>query len=204
MKISIISGSHRDPSQSEKVASYIEKLIPEQFDSIEAQLYSLANNPLPLWDQSIWEDSPEWQERLADLKQQLSESDGFIFVVPEWHGMVPSGFKNFLLLFNRFQLGHKPALIISISAGTGGTYPVTELRMNSAKNNRLCYLPEHLIIRDVEKVFNANDEDNDQRSDGYYKERLNWTLDILISYAKALKQVRETTQVHHDKFANGM
>ena len=35
MKISIISGSHRNPSQSEKVARYLETTLSNDFDDIE-------------------------------------------------------------------------------------------------------------------------------------------------------------------------
>ena len=67
MKISIISGSHRNPSQSEKVARHIEKTL-QQEHGVETWLYTLADNPLPLWDQSLWEDNPEWNQRLAPIR----------------------------------------------------------------------------------------------------------------------------------------
>jgi len=204
MKVTIISGSHRNPSQSEKVGRYIEKAFTENDEAIDPYLYTLADNPLPLWDQSVWEGDEQWTERLAPLKQQLDESDAFVIISPEWHGQVPAGLKNFFLLFNKFELGHKPAMIVAVSSGTGGAYPVAELRMSSYKNNRLCYIPEHMIIRDVENVFNEKEEDNDQRSDSFYKERLHWCLDILIGYGKALRTMRESTKIHHEKFGNGM
>jgi NAD(P)H-dependent FMN reductase len=204
MKISIISGSHRNPSQSEKVARYIEKALSAEFDDIEPWVYPLADNPLPLWDQSIWEDDEEWSQRLAPLKKQFSESDAFVIVAPEWHGQVPAGLKNFFLMFNRFEMGHKPALIVALSSVDGGAYPVAELRMSSYKNNRLCYIPEHLILRNVEKILNEDAADNDDSADGYFRERISWALGILRGYAVALKSMRETTQIHHDKFGNGM
>ena len=204
MKIAIVSGSHRNPSQSEKIGRYTESVLREDFDGIEPFRYSLADNPLPLWDQSIWEQDKAWQERLAPLKKQLSESDAFVIISPEWHGQVPAGLKNFFLMFNRFELGHKPAYIIAVSSSTGGAYPVAELRMSSYKNNRLCYIPEHLIVRDVENVLNESPQDNDPASDAYYRSRLTWGLGILIGYANALKAMREDTQIHHDDFGNGM
>ena len=204
MKISIISGSHRNPSQSEKIARYIETLLATDFTDVEPFVYTLADNPLPLWDQSIWESDKTWAERLAPLKEQFSNSDAFVIITPEWHGQVPAGLKNFFLLFNRFQFGHKPALIISVSSGDGGAYPVAELRMSSYKNNRLCYIPEQLIIRNVENVFNEKVEDNNEKSDSYYKERLSWCLEILQGYGKALNGMREKTNIHNDKFSNGM
>ena len=203
MKISIISGSHRNPSQSEKVARHIEKAL-QQEEGVDTWLYTLADNPLPLWDQSLWEDNPEWNERLAPIREQLVSSDGFVIVSPEWHGQVPAGLKNFFLLFNRFELGHKPAMIVAVSSADGGAYPVAELRMSSYKNNRICYIPEQLIVRNVEKVLNDKAEDNSQEADSYFRERISWSLGILKAYAEAMKPMRESVQLHHDKFGNGM
>jgi len=204
MKIAIISGSHRNPSQSEKIGRHIETVLKKQFDDVDPFVFTLADNPLPLWDQSVWDGDEQWVQRLAPLKAQFGQTDAFVIISPEWHGQVPAGLKNFFLLFNKFDLGHKPALIVAVSSGAGGAYPVAELRMSSYKNNRLCYIPEHMIIREVEKVFNQNPQDNDERSDGFYKERLNWCLEILLGYGKALKGMREKTSIHHEKFGNGM
>ncbi len=203
MKIAIISGSHRDPSQSEKVARHIENTL-QQVHGVDTWLYALANNPLPLWDQSVWEDNPQWSERLAPVKEQLASSDGFVIVSPEWHGQVPAGLKNFFLLFSRFELGHKPAMIVTVSSADGGAYPVAELRMSSYKNNRICYIPEHVIVRNVEQVLNDKAEDNNQEADGYFRERISWSLGLLKGYAEAMQQMRDSVQIHHDKFGNGM
>jgi hypothetical protein len=105
-------------------------------------------------------------------------------------------------MFNRFELGHKPALIVTVSSADGGAYPVAELRMSSYKNNRLCYIPEQLVLRNVESIL--NEKDNDEDADSYFKERISWSLGILRGYAIALKSMRETTEIHHDKFGNGM
>ncbi|HEY9053170.1 MAG TPA: NAD(P)H-dependent oxidoreductase [Gammaproteobacteria bacterium] len=203
MKISVISASHRENSQSLKVAKHIQKTL-EQGISDDTWLYSLQDNPLPLWDQRVWENDPEWNAILAPLKEQLTSSDGFVFVVPEWHGQVPAGLKNFFLLFSRYELGHKPAMIVTVSSADGGSYPVAELRMSSYKNNRICYIPDHVIVRNVEKVLNDKPQDNDSSADGYFRERIEWNLKLLKEYALALKQVRASGIIHNDKFKNGM
>ena len=68
--------------------------------------------------------------------------------------MVPAKLKNFLLYCSKDELAHKPALLVSVSAGLGGSYPIAELRISSYKNNRLCYLPENVIIRNIETFLN--------------------------------------------------
>jgi len=204
MKISIISGSHRNPSQSAKVAGYIERTLGAEHPGMETWLYTLADNPLPLWDQTLWENNEEWNERLAPLKKKLSGSDGFVIVTPEWHGQVPAGLKNFFLLFNRFEVGHKPALIVTVSSSDGGAYPVAELRMSSYKNNRICYIPEQVIVRHVKQVLNDDPGNNNAEADAYFRERISWALGILAGYAAALRPMREKVRIHHDKFGNGM
>lgn len=203
MKIAIISGSHRENAESLKVARVIQQYLDDGICD-ESWLFSLSGNPLPLWDQGIWDGDPQWKERLTPIREQLASSDGFVVISPEWHGQVPAGLKNFFLIFGKNELGHKPAMIVTVSNGDGGAYPVAELRMSSYKNSRICYIPEHVILRKVEKVLNDDPADNDERSDSYYRERLQWSLKILKEYAQALKQVRESGVTATDKFKNGM
>ena len=203
MKISIISGSHRKHSQSIKVARFVQQTLEAGFCD-ETYLLSLGDDPLPLWDEGVWDGDPEWQETLAPIKQQLTSSDAIVVISPEYHGQVPAGLKNFFLLFGKNELGHKPGLIITVSAGDGGAYPVAELRMSSYKNSRICYIPDHIIVRKVESILNENSAENDERSDKFYRERLQWSLNILREYAVALKGVRESGATDSDKFKNGM
>jgi NAD(P)H-dependent FMN reductase len=204
MKISIISGSHRKASQSEKVARFIQRTLQEKGLCDETWLYALAENPLPLWDESIWEGSPEWDARLAPLSEQLASSDAFVVVSPEWHGQVPAGLKNFFLLWGKGELAHKPALIVSVSSADGGAYPVAELRMSSYKNNRLCYIPEQVIVRNVESVLNEREADNNPDADQYFRSRFAYALGILKEYAQALRQVRASGAADLSVFKNGM
>jgi NAD(P)H-dependent FMN reductase len=203
MKIAIINGSHRENSQSAKVAAFIEDMLRDKGLCDETWRFDLTGNPLPLWDESIWSGDEEWKKLLNPISEQLASSDGFVVISPEWHGMVPSGLKNFFLMWGRGELAHKPALIVTVSSGIGGTYPVAELRQSSYKNNRICYLPEHLIIRNVESVLNKDGE-NDPESDGYYRERTEYALKILKEYAIALKPVRESGVTFDERFKNGM
>ena len=203
MKITIISGSHRSNAQSLKVAGFIEKSLGEGICD-ETALVSLADNPLPLWDQGVWEGDQKWADLLTPIREELASSEAFVVITPEWHGQVPAGLKNFFLLFGKNELGHKPALIVSVSAGDGGAYPVAELRMSSYKNSRLCYIPEQIIVRHVEQVLNEKKEDNDARSDSYYRNRISWALKILREYASALEQVRGSGVTQTDTFNNGM
>jgi NAD(P)H-dependent FMN reductase len=204
MKIMIISGSHRLHSQSEKVARHIEQTLLEQGLASEAEVFSLAGNPLPLWDEGIWNGDEQWQVLLQPLSAKLAASDGFVIVSPEWHGQVPAGLKNFFLLWGAGELAHKPALIVTVSSSDGGAYPVAELRMSSYKNNRICYIPEQVIVRHVESVLNEDAGKNNPEADRYFRERIVYAGGILCAYAEALKTVRDSGITQTDMFRNGM
>lgn len=204
MKITVICGSSREQAQSLKVSRYIKHTLGEQNLCEESWLYALTGNPLPLWDEAIWEGDPEWQARLEPVSEQLMSSDAFVVVAPEWHGQVPSALKNFFLMWGKGELAHKPALIVTVSSADGGAYPVAELRMSSYKNNRICYIPEQVIIRNVESVLNEDVAQNNQDADRYFRERISYALGILREYAIALQQVRASGATSLAVFKNGM
>lgn len=203
MKITIISGSHREQAQSLKVARHIRSTLDDGMVG-ETALLSLADNPLPLWDMGVWEGEEKWNRLLDPIRAELASSDAFVVVTPEWHGQVPAGLKNFFLLFGQNELGHKPAMIVAVSSADGGAYPVAELRMSSYKNSRLCYIPEHVIVRNVEQVLNDDAGQNNPDADSYFRSRIRWALGILREYAVALRQVRDSGATVTEQFKNGM
>jgi len=206
MNIGIISGSHRPDSQSSKVGRYIQQTLEQQGLSDSSWLYDLGGNPLPLWEEGVWDQGNEqWQQLLDPLRQELHSCDGLVIISPEWHGMVPAGLKNFLLMWTAGgELAHKPALIVTVSSSIGGSYPVAELRMSGYKNNRLCFIPEHLIVRNAGSVFNTNGQDNDPEAQQYFDERLLYCLQLLREYALALRQVRDSGKASLAVYTTGM
>lgn len=204
MKISIINGSHREQGQSRKVAQHVHKRLLEMKLCDEVYLLNMSDQPLPLWEEAIWDQDPVWQQRLSPISEQLKASDALVVIAPEYHGMVPAGLKNFFLCFGRQELAHKPALIVAVSSADGGAYPVAELRMSSYKNSRICYMPEQLIIRNVESVLNEDQKQNDAEANQYFCRRIDWVLPQLQQYALALKMVRDSGVTDMSEFTNGM
>lgn len=200
MKIGIISGSHRNESQSGKVARFIETRL--QTENVDTWLCDLADAPLPFWDEAIWQGDAQWQAILAPLSAELDACDGFVIISPEWHGMVPSALKNFFLMWTKGELAHKPGMLVSVAAATGGAYPIAELRMSSYKNNRICYTPEHVIVRNVETVMNTQTAESDADQD--IQDRIDYALAVLQEYSTALAAVRASGVIDLKTFGNGM
>ena len=197
LNIALIAGSSRSGSQSAKVARYLrQRLIELGLTSAgQCSLIDLGERGLPLWPA---DDKGPW----ADYQQQLAAADGLVVIAPEWNGMACPAVKNFFLYASKAELAHKPALLVGVSSGIGGAYPISELRASGYKNCRIAYLPEHLIVRQVEAVMNEGPAAGED--DLRIRARADYALDILGKYAEALKPVRAAIDLSNPAFTNGM
>jgi hypothetical protein len=197
LNVALVAGSSRANSQSGKVARFLrQRLIEQGHTSAEAScVIDLGLAPLPLWPA---EDAGPW----GLYSQQLAAADAVVIISPEWNGMASPAIKNFFIYASKAELAHKPGLLVGVSSSVGGSYPISELRASGYKNCRLCYLPEHLIIRSVEKVLNTPQASSEE--DQRLHPRVDYALDILVKYAKALSPVRASIDMTNPAFTNGM
>lgn len=201
MKYGIIIGSHRHESQSTKVGEYIKGLL-EKKESVEVYTIDMRNEPIPFWSEAMWDKESDIRKHWTTYSDNLKQCDAFVIISPEWSGMVPSALKNFFLFCDDGELAFKPGLIVTISSGRGGAYPVAELRMSSYKNTHISYLPEHIIVRDVTHVL--NDEDGETDDDIYIRKRINYAVNILEQYSYSLKSVRDSAVIDLKSYPHGM
>lgn len=197
LNIALIAGSSRSGSQSAKVARFLRQRLIELVLTRHEQssLLDLGERGLPLWP---GEDKGPW----AEYQQQLAAADALVVIAPEWNGMACPAVKNFFLYASKAELAHKPALLVGVSSGIGGAYPISELRASGYKNCRIAYLPEHLIVRQVEAVMNEGPAAGED--DLRIRARADYALDILGKYAEALKPVRAAIDLSNPAFTNGM
>jgi NAD(P)H-dependent FMN reductase len=202
MKYGIIIGSHRVKSQSAKVAEFARQLLMNTDGTSQFYTLDLATKNLPLWDEGVWNGAPAWATSWGPIAEQLRTCDAFIVLAPEYSGMVPAALKNFFLLASKDEIGHKPGLIVAVSSGRGGSYPVAELRMSSYKNTRINWIPEHMIVRNAEQVLNGPQSISEE--DEFTRSRLGYCLRVLKEYGKALKIVRDSGVLDYKTHPNGL
>jgi NAD(P)H-dependent FMN reductase len=208
MKLTIISGSHRPNGESGRIARYIEK--ETKAAGHDVALIDLATTELPFWDEGLWGVDglkDKWGKVWASLDKRLAESDAFVVVSPEYHGMVPAKLKNFLLLTGNAatsNVAHKPGMIVSVSAGINGGYPVAELRSHGVKNNRMVWTPEHIIVRNAASMLQDKPVAEQDKHDVELRERMTYALGVLEEYAVALAAARATGKLTDKRYANGM
>ena len=199
MKISIISASHRKESESERIANLIGSKIKSNQPSINLFNLDLSLSNLPLWSPDKKDGSGIWGEQWKNISKELKQSDGFVFVVPEYGGMATPNSKNIFLLCDDGELAHKPGLIVSVSSGNGGAYPIADLRSFSYKNTHIMWIPENVIIRNVQE-YNPGNHGNSIPE--WLDNRIDYTLEILLAYSLNMRPLREL--INRKEFGNGM
>ena len=202
MRIMIVSGSHRQESQSLRVADYVAKDLARIDPTLVLDTFSLSGNPLPLWDESAWQKASSLASLWKPIRDRMREAHAFVFVTPEWAGMVPPGLKNLLLFATPQEVGHKPALVVGVSSSRGGSYPVSELRTNGCKNNRLLIIPEHVLVQDVADMLHG--ESSDDKRDVWIRKRISFANRLLLEYGKAVGSIRASGLTDDADFPYGM
>lgn len=203
MSLVIVSSSQRKNSNSMRAARYLESKALEKNLFADALVMDLAEIKLPLWDDVMWsKKSHPMKEQWPPLAAELKKAEALVFISPEWSGMAAPALHNFLLFCSTKELAHKPVLLTTVSTGIGGAYPISELRASGYKNTRLCYLPEHLIIRSAADFF-AEEKQKDKRV-VELQERIDCTLELLKTYSDAFKQIRANHNFDFSKYPNGM
>lgn len=200
MKITIITGSQRKDSNSKKIGLMLKDRLDALNSDISVESVCLYDAQIPYWDEDKYSDKEKWKA-WSEVSEKLHQSDAFIFVAPEYNGMVPPMMTNFFLNADSGELTHKPALLVSVSAGINGVYPISELRSYSFKNNKVCFIPEHLIIRNVNDILNQDIKSSEK---DYILERIDYTLPVLVEYAKAFVPIRNSQAIKTEKFGFGM
>lgn len=115
MKIAIIVGSLRKESYNRKVAGF---LVDRHKASLDLEIVPI--DKLPLFNEDIEEDPPV---PVIEFKEKIKESDGVLFITPEYNHSIPGGLKNALDWSSRGErvLVAKPTFVMGASNGNIGT-----------------------------------------------------------------------------------
>jgi NAD(P)H-dependent FMN reductase len=95
--ISVIMGSTREGRFSEKPARWILRHLKKR-NGVDARLLDLRDFPMPFFDQPVSPSTPGKQpyadENVKKWTAAIAESDGFVFVTPEYNYGAPAVLKN--------------------------------------------------------------------------------------------------------------
>ncbi len=198
MNYLIVSGSARPNGQSLRIASWLERQFPDQDETV---VLDLSEAYIP-WDTSaLWDKDGEDTHQFAPTRHYLEWCDALIIVSPEWHGMAPGKVISFFQAASEGRLiAHKPGLIVCESDARGGAFPEAMIRGFTAKNSRINWIPEHLLIRFNHDMF----LENPVRDDEYIQKRARYCVDLLRHYTETLAPARQILLEGIENFPNGM
>ena len=199
MNISVIAASHRENSQSKRIAEIIRSKLKIIDKFTNPNVIDLASSKLPFWSPEKKQGNGVWGDTWNNVSNSLDNSSGFIMVVPEYGGMATPQAKNLFLLCDKGELAHKPGLIVAISSGTGGAYPISELRSSSYKNTHIMWIPENIIIRNVEQYTPGS---HGKLIPEWIDNRVDYCLKLLIAYSENMKLLSKL--INRKDFGNGM
>jgi len=151
MMYTIISGTNRVASHTEKVAAEYQRLLKEK--DVDAGIFSLKNL-------DVLNRTPEF---LKVENEILIPTQKFIFILPEYNGTFPGVLK---AMIDNSDIGkawyHKKALLTGISTGRAGN--LRGMDHLSASLNYLKMNVHHnkLPISQIDKVMDANGRLNDE------------------------------------------
>jgi len=142
-KIAVVIGSLRKDSFNRKMADAIEKLAPAEFTFQKVRI-----DDLPLYNQ---DDDMHQAESVKRMKDEIKDSQGLLFITPEYNRSIPGVLKNAIDHASRppgqNAWGGKPAGILGVSPGVIGTALAQQHLRNvlSALNVRTLAQPDAFI-----------------------------------------------------------
>lgn len=115
VKIAALVGSNRKDSFNKKLALYMQKRYRA---TVEIEILPIEK--LPMYNQ---DDELTPPEIVTEIKKKVADSDGVLFVTPEYNHSIPAFLKNAIDWFSRVDkvMAGKPVMIVGGSPGVLGT-----------------------------------------------------------------------------------
>lgn len=115
LKIVALVGSNRKESLNKKLALFMQNRY-----QTKAEIEILPIEKLPMYNQ---DDELTPPEVVTEIKKKVAESDGVLFVTPEYNHSIPAFLKNAIDWFSRVDkvMVNKPVMIVGSSPGVLGT-----------------------------------------------------------------------------------
>lgn len=121
-KILAFAGSNNSKSINNQLVEWAAK----QFDQVTVDVIKLTDFPMPLYGQDI-EAEKGYPKEAIQLRQLLSEYDGYLIASPEHNSMMPAFLKNTFDWLSRIKIedekgifANKPVVLVSTSPGGRG------------------------------------------------------------------------------------
>src|SRR5690606_391860 len=153
--IAVLVGSLRKESYNLKMARALMAMAPE---TLSLELISIGD--LPLYNADLESTPPELYKSFRD---QIRNSDGVLFLTPEYNRSVPGVLKNAIDVgsrpYGKSAWEGKPGAVISVSQGSMGGFGANHhLRQSLVFLNVPTMQQPEAYVGNAKKLFNENGE----------------------------------------------
>lgn len=169
--ISIIIGTNRLNSKSQEIAYFYNKLLSKQ--GVDSQIVDLKL--LPDTMSSIYNDE-SLKVKLSTHQKMISESDKFVFIVPEYNGSFPGILKIFIEGLNYPEsFFSKKCALVGLSSNNQGAILALSHLTDIFNYLGMNVLSNKVKIPMISKVF-SNGEFNDPKIVEYLERQIKQLL----------------------------
>jgi NAD(P)H-dependent FMN reductase len=181
-KLAVIVGSVRRDRQGIKVGRWIEKKLQGRNHIV--YFIDPVKLELPLLDR-MYKEMSDPPEKIKDLRNMISDAEGYVPVTPEYNHSTSSAMKNTLDYFLE-EYYFKPSAIVSYSPGIfGGVNAAQQLRLIFAELGAPA-IPSSFVLPRVHEAF----AENGDLIDNAYNKRIIKFFEEFEWYVEALKNQR--------------
>lgn len=168
MNITIVSSTNREGSMSLKISNYVQELYEHL--GMSAHVLDLGGLPQSCFTPQAYAQKPP---ELAPFIDAILETEGAVFVIPEYNGSFPGALKYFVDMwrFPDCYLGLKTAYIGISSGQWGALRPVEHFQGVMGYRNAIQF-PERVFINRVAKRWNGTGFSKLLESDVCFEEHL--------------------------------
>lgn len=149
--ITIISGTNRPNSSTYKLSLYYQKRLAEK--GVQANLLPLTDLPATLIGTDLY---GKRSEEFAKIQQQITDTDKFLFVIPEYNGSFP-GVLKVLIDACDFPASfyEKKAALVGLSSGKYGNIRGVDHFTGICNYIHLHVMPLKIHIAAIKSEFDA-------------------------------------------------
>lgn len=184
LKVAIIIGSTRPGRNGEAVGKWVYEVASRRTDA-DYELIDLLEVNLPLLDEP---NSPAMQkytkQHTKDWSARIDAFDAFVFVTPEYNHGIPAALKNALDFLYK-EWNNKSAGFVAYG-NAGGARSVEHLR-NVMAELQIADVREQVAL----SLFTDFEDYSKFKPAAFQEKKVNTMLDQVISWGKAMKQLRE-------------
>ena len=190
MHISILSGSTRINRQSHRAALGLARII-NAGGQHTAEILDLAEYHFPMLEEVLHR-HPNPPEGLADFASRIQESDGFLFISPEYNGSYTAALKNAVDYLKEKEFAEKVIGVVSVSTGMLGGIRAALAMQQLVLGIGAYPIPQMLPVAQVSQRFDENGE----VLDPLFGKNIRQFLDSFFWLAEAVVEKKANVLVH--------